>query len=105
MACSVYIKLLIKNGAYVNIELDDKEWAPGPGLLHDAVERARPDLVEILLEAKDISAARKGEIVFYPPDGFTWDATPEKLLELYISNTGRRETLFRGLVLFSVRSK
>jgi len=82
------IKLLIKNGAYVNIELDDKEWAPGPGLLHDAVERARPDLVEILLEAKDISAARKGEIVFFPPDGFTWDVTPEKLLELYISNTG-----------------
>ena len=82
------IKLLIKNGAYVNIELDDKEWASGPGLLHDAVERARPDLVEILLEAKDISAARKGEIVFFPPDGFTWDTTPEQLLELYISNTG-----------------
>ena len=82
------IKLLIKNGAYVNIELDDKEWAPGPRLLHDAVERARPDLVEILLEAKDIYAARASEIVFFPPDGFTWDATPEKLLELYISNTG-----------------
>ena len=82
------IKLLIKNGAYVNIELDDKEWAPAPGLLHDAVERARPDLVEILLEAKDISAARKGEIVFFPPDGFTWNTTPEQLLELYISNTG-----------------
>ena len=85
------IKLLIKNGAYVNIELDDKEWATAPGLLHDAVERARADLVEILLEGKDISAARKGEIVFYPPNGWRNDSdaaiTPEKLLELYISNT------------------
>ena len=87
------IKLLIKNGAHINIELDDKEWAPGPGLLHDAVERARPDLVEILLEAKDISRAREGIIDFYPPDVWwrritgLWSVNPEEMLELYISNT------------------